>query len=301
MDKTNPRSSVTRGSCCKSIVQGRRGPNLTMTFAVNVTNGLVHYQLHQGGMTAEPFNQFLEDISLHCNPGHEICFLFDNAHARPCCTRRFATWISNSIPPRIFSLSRYMWECFCLEETSAKNSPGRSASWSSRAAIRWANGNTGTACRTSDNCISRQDGSIFQGHASIHVSLFWYGWYFNVMNKNWESSLRHVFFSFLMTYLFSYLNKFLAVFFFCICYIWISYVIIIRFLILSHLRVFLWRQGNFDFFYSANEYLRFLCYFVFSMSHLIFLSSHLTCKNYYIPYITFHIFMTYIFQKRNEK
>ena len=42
-----------------------------MTFAVNVTNGLVHHQMHQGRMTAERFNQFLEDVSLHCNPKAE--------------------------------------------------------------------------------------------------------------------------------------------------------------------------------------------------------------------------------------
>ena len=33
--------------------------------------------------------------------------------------------------------------------------------------------NTGTACRTREYCrISRQDGSSFQGYASIHASLF---------------------------------------------------------------------------------------------------------------------------------
>ena len=52
-----------------------------MTVAVNVTNRLVHHQLHQGRMTAERFNQFLETISLRCNPEQEVCFKFDNAHA----------------------------------------------------------------------------------------------------------------------------------------------------------------------------------------------------------------------------
>ena len=64
-----------RGDRDVRVVQGRRGPNLTMTFAVHVTNGLVHHQLHQGGMAAERFNQFLEDVSLRCNPGQEVCFI----------------------------------------------------------------------------------------------------------------------------------------------------------------------------------------------------------------------------------
>ncbi|GFR70623.1 insertion element IS630 uncharacterized 39 kDa protein [Elysia marginata] len=44
-----------------------------------MTNGLVHHELHRGGMTAERFNQFLHDTSLQCNPGQEVCFIFDNA------------------------------------------------------------------------------------------------------------------------------------------------------------------------------------------------------------------------------
>ena len=73
------RGRARRGDCAVRVVQGRREPNLTMTFAVNVTNGLVHHQLHQGGMIAERFNQFLEDVSLRCNPWQEVCFIFDNA------------------------------------------------------------------------------------------------------------------------------------------------------------------------------------------------------------------------------
>ena len=46
------RGRARRGDHAVRVVQGRRGPNLTMTFAVNVTSGLVHHQLHQGGMTA---------------------------------------------------------------------------------------------------------------------------------------------------------------------------------------------------------------------------------------------------------
>ena len=75
------RGRARREDLAARVVQGRRGPNLTMIFAVNVTNGLVHHQLHQGGMTAERFNQFLEDISLRCNPEQEVCFIFDKARA----------------------------------------------------------------------------------------------------------------------------------------------------------------------------------------------------------------------------
>ncbi|GFO48713.1 replication protein a 70 kda DNA-binding subunit [Plakobranchus ocellatus] len=75
------RGRARQGDRAVRIVQGRRGQNLTMTFAVNVLNGLVYHELHQGGMTAERFNQFLLETSLQCNPGQEVCFIFDNARA----------------------------------------------------------------------------------------------------------------------------------------------------------------------------------------------------------------------------
>ncbi|GFO13938.1 Tc1 transposase-like protein [Plakobranchus ocellatus] len=75
------RGRARRGDRAVRIVQGRRGQNLTMTFAINVLNGLVYHELHQGGMTVERFNQFLLETSLQCNPGQEVCFIFDNARA----------------------------------------------------------------------------------------------------------------------------------------------------------------------------------------------------------------------------
>ena len=76
-------------------------------FAVNVTNRLVHRQLHQGGMTAERFNQFLEDASLRCNPGKEVCFIIDNAlaHVRASLTDLPHGFQIKYIPPS-FSLSQ---------------------------------------------------------------------------------------------------------------------------------------------------------------------------------------------------
>ncbi|GFR89156.1 DDE superfamily endonuclease [Elysia marginata] len=75
------RGRARRGDRALRIVPGRRRQNLTMTFAANVMNGLFHHKLHQGGMIAERFNQFLHDTSLQCNPGQEVCFIFDNARA----------------------------------------------------------------------------------------------------------------------------------------------------------------------------------------------------------------------------
>ncbi|GFS09061.1 transposase [Elysia marginata] len=70
----------TRGRARRSdravrIVQERRGQNLTITFAVNVMNGLVHHELHLGGMTAERFSQLLHDTSPQCNPRQEMTML----------------------------------------------------------------------------------------------------------------------------------------------------------------------------------------------------------------------------------
>ena len=55
------------------VVQGRRGHNLTMTFAVSARAGVSHHDLFQGGMAAERFNGFLNQM--------DVSFVFDNARA----------------------------------------------------------------------------------------------------------------------------------------------------------------------------------------------------------------------------
>ena len=63
------------------LYRGRRGHNLTMTFAVSARAGLIHHDLFQGGMTAERFNGFLNHVSEIYQPEMEVCFVFDNARA----------------------------------------------------------------------------------------------------------------------------------------------------------------------------------------------------------------------------
>ena len=43
---------AVRGRQAVRVVQGRRGPNLTMTFAVSNVGGLIYHELTEGGMTA---------------------------------------------------------------------------------------------------------------------------------------------------------------------------------------------------------------------------------------------------------
>jgi len=76
------RGRARRGQRAVRVVQGRRGPNLTMTFAVSAESGLVHHELQEGGMTAERFNIFLNNVAnRYHNVPHELCFVFDNARA----------------------------------------------------------------------------------------------------------------------------------------------------------------------------------------------------------------------------
>ena len=65
-------------------VSGQRGPNITVCIAVSNRQGLVHYQVFAGGMTAEKFSRFLEvlcgnDILADMNASG-ICIY---ANARP--------------------------------------------------------------------------------------------------------------------------------------------------------------------------------------------------------------------------
>ena len=64
------------------IVGAARGQNLTMTFAVSATNGLLHHDLQEGGMNGQRFNLFLEHLAGQLPPDEmPRVFIFDNAPA----------------------------------------------------------------------------------------------------------------------------------------------------------------------------------------------------------------------------
>ena len=71
-----------RGERAVRVVQGRRGHNLTMTFAVSARAGLSDHDLFQGGMAAERFNGFLNHVSEIYQPEMDVSFVFDNARAQ---------------------------------------------------------------------------------------------------------------------------------------------------------------------------------------------------------------------------
>ena len=74
------RGRARRGQRAVRIVNGRRGHQLTMTFAVSATHGLIHHDLSDRGMTGDHFRQFLSQVAenLPANEQDHV-FLFDNA------------------------------------------------------------------------------------------------------------------------------------------------------------------------------------------------------------------------------
>lgn len=70
-----------RGERAVRVVNGRRGYNLTMTFAVSHLNGLVHHDLQSGAMTCDSFKQFLENLTTRLSRDVTYTFIFDNAPA----------------------------------------------------------------------------------------------------------------------------------------------------------------------------------------------------------------------------
>ena len=65
------------------VVRGRRGASLTMTFAVSVSEGLLHHELHSRGMTCARFNEFLSAIMTRLPEDDQSTktIIFDNASA----------------------------------------------------------------------------------------------------------------------------------------------------------------------------------------------------------------------------
>ena len=74
------RGRAHRGQRAVRVVNGRRGANFTMTFAVSATHGLLHHDLMDGAMTCQRFQEFLQNLFQqlpHDGPDHVI--IFDNA------------------------------------------------------------------------------------------------------------------------------------------------------------------------------------------------------------------------------
>ncbi|GFO46270.1 parathyroid hormone/parathyroid hormone-related peptide receptor-like [Plakobranchus ocellatus] len=74
------RGRAVRGRRAVRFAQGRRGPNLTMTFAVSNVGGLIYHELTRVGMTGQRFNEFIGTV---CRLYHPLnaCFVIDNAPA----------------------------------------------------------------------------------------------------------------------------------------------------------------------------------------------------------------------------
>lgn len=76
------RGRARRGERAVRVVGGRRGRNLTMTFAISQVNGVVHHRLQEGGMNGDGFIAFLNSvIEALPDDGHQRVFIFDNAPA----------------------------------------------------------------------------------------------------------------------------------------------------------------------------------------------------------------------------
>ena len=82
------RGRAPSGQRAVRTVNGRRGPNFTICFAISNQRGLMHHISFQGGMTSNRFVQFLEDVSRAIG-NTEATLVFDNArcHARALKTR----------------------------------------------------------------------------------------------------------------------------------------------------------------------------------------------------------------------
>jgi len=84
--RTRGRAPV--GQRAVRVIQGRRGPNLTMTFAVSSVNGILHHNLQRGGMNNERFIDFLQNLNQRLpNDGQHRVFIYDNAPAHRAANR----------------------------------------------------------------------------------------------------------------------------------------------------------------------------------------------------------------------
>lgn len=76
------RGRAPRGQQAVRVVNGRRGGQLTVTFAISSTRGLINHNIRDRGMTNEHFCNFLEETAQNLPVNDEqTVFIFDNAPA----------------------------------------------------------------------------------------------------------------------------------------------------------------------------------------------------------------------------
>ena len=69
------------GQRAQRVVGARRCPNFTLILAVSSQRGRVHHTVHNGGTTAEKFNNFVTELLQQIPAGEVVTLLLDNA---PC-------------------------------------------------------------------------------------------------------------------------------------------------------------------------------------------------------------------------
>ena len=77
------RGRAVRGTRAVRVVQGRRGTNFTMKFAVSNISGLVHHELSEGGMTGERFVHFLQTVYTNHRANAAVSIVDNAAAHRP--------------------------------------------------------------------------------------------------------------------------------------------------------------------------------------------------------------------------
>ena len=87
-----------RGQRAVRIVNGRRTPNLTITFAVSSSRGVLHHNLQRGGMTGDLFINFIQELcNTFPNDRQQRVLIFDNA---PCHRRALQANIPETVTLR---------------------------------------------------------------------------------------------------------------------------------------------------------------------------------------------------------
>jgi hypothetical protein len=76
---TRMRGRAPIGQRAIRVVNGQRGRNLTVCFAVSNTRGLLLHRMLEGGMTAVLFRDFLAELAPLCE--ENSAFICDNAPA----------------------------------------------------------------------------------------------------------------------------------------------------------------------------------------------------------------------------
>ena len=108
-----------KGTPATVVTSGQRGQNITLILAISPQLGVVHHTFHDGGVNADVFTKFMQDLSAKL-ASKKAVMIFDNANCHSCSPESLPTIHSLKKLPPLSPMLNPIEEVFSLWKREIK-------------------------------------------------------------------------------------------------------------------------------------------------------------------------------------